>query len=157
MRGLVRRLGLVTRGELRAAEDKIRTMRQRLEAMAERLAQATSASEQLQQARREETQRYKARLEEVESDHARRAARADEAAARAARRIDALEAQLRTRDAELEAAGREETRLEQEVAAAMRDLQIARETLAVVEVKLDILEGAANVLDHRARAGRGID
>jgi len=42
-----------------------------------------------------------------------------------------------------------QTRLER----AERDLTTAREHLMIVESKLDILEGAANVLDARTRAG----
>ena len=36
--------------------------------------------------------------------------------------------------------------------AAERDLRLAREHLMLVEVKLDVLEGAASVLDRRTRA-----
>jgi hypothetical protein len=42
-------------------------------------------------------------------------------------------------------------RLTQQLAGAERDLVAARESLMAVEVKLDILEGAANVLDARTR------
>lgn len=69
--------------------------------------------------------------------------------------LRALESTLeatRRRLEELEA-GREEAALEARVAAALQDLQAAREALASVEVKLDILEGAANVLDRRTRTG----
>ena len=41
--------------------------------------------------------------------------------------------------------------LAERVAAADRDLILARENLMAVEVKLDILEGAAQVLDRRTR------
>jgi len=42
--------------------------------------------------------------------------------------------------------------LQERLAAAERDLATAREQLMAVEVKLDILEGAANVLDTRTRS-----
>jgi chromosome segregation ATPase len=41
--------------------------------------------------------------------------------------------------------------LQRKLAAAEHDLATARESLMAVEVKLDILEGAANVLDVRTR------
>ena len=41
--------------------------------------------------------------------------------------------------------------LAERVAAAEQDLILARENLMAVEVKLDILEGAAQVLDRRTR------
>lgn len=145
-------LGLVTRGEFRLVEEKLRTMRQRLDKTTERLAQAAAASDELQGARRADAQRHKARVAELEAEQARRAARASEAADQASRRIAALEQDLRKRDADLAAAAREETRLEQQVSAAIEELRVAREALAAVEVKLNILEGAANVLDSRMRA-----
>lgn len=42
--------------------------------------------------------------------------------------------------------------LHERLAVAERDLAAARELLMAVEVKLDILEGAANVLDTRTRS-----
>ena len=41
--------------------------------------------------------------------------------------------------------------LQRRLAAAENDLKVAREALMVIDVKLDILEGAANVLDLRTR------
>lgn len=41
--------------------------------------------------------------------------------------------------------------LKERLATAERELTIAREQLMAIEVKLDILEGAANVLDRRMR------
>lgn len=151
IRRLLRAFGLVSRGNVRVVEEKLRAMRQRLDRTSERLARAEAASHALQQTRRDEARRYKALIAALEAEPGRRTARADEAAARASRRIAALEAALQKRDTELEAAAREETRLEQRVAAALEELRTARDALAVVEVKLDILEGAANVLDSRTR------
>jgi hypothetical protein len=42
-------------------------------------------------------------------------------------------------------------RLREQLAATERELMLAREHLMSIEVKLDILEGAANVLDARTR------
>lgn len=150
---ILRALGLVSRAEFRAVDEKLRITKQRLTDTSERLAQAAAASDGLQQARREEARRHKSRVAELESEQARRAARASDAAEQASQRIAALEKELRKRDAELEAAVRQETALEQRVAAAIEELRAAREALAAVEVKLDILEGAANVLDRRTRTG----
>lgn len=74
-------------------------------------------------------------------------------------RVARLEAEVRERERLLEAC---RTAAEQEQATdftAMqarlidteRDLALAREHLMAIEVKLDILEGAANVLDARTR------
>jgi hypothetical protein len=43
-------------------------------------------------------------------------------------------------------------KLRQQLADTERELMLAREHLMAIEVKLDILEGAANVLDVRTRA-----
>lgn len=154
IRRLLRRLGLVPRSDLQRAEEKLRAMRQRLEKTAERLAQATVASAQAHEARREEARRYKSRVAELESARDRQEARARDAAVHASRRIAALEQELRARDAQIEAAAREESLLERRVTSAMEDLAAARASLAGIEVKLDILEGAANVLDARVRPTR---
>jgi hypothetical protein len=42
--------------------------------------------------------------------------------------------------------------LQTQLAATERELMVARDHLMAIEVKLDILEGAANVLDLRTRA-----
>ena len=124
-----------------------------MEQTSERLVQAAATSDELQQRRRDDARGHKTRLAEIEAEHASRAARAREAAEHASRRIATLEEELRRRDADVAAVLREETMLEQRVTAALQELRTAREALALVEVKLDILEGAANVLDNRTRTG----
>lgn len=157
LQGFMRRLGFVTRKELVLLEEKLRAMRERREKATQRLAEAAAMTERLQQARRDDAQRYKARIAELESEKERRAGEAQAAAARASQHIASLEEELRKRDAELEAAAREEAPLEQRVVAATVELQAVLESLAVIDVKLDILEGAANVLDRRMRAaGAGL-
>jgi septal ring factor EnvC (AmiA/AmiB activator) len=64
--------------------------------------------------------------------------------AKAAEKLEALVEKLRRRDLELQ-------KLREQLAVVERELTAAREQLMVVEVKLDILEGAANVLDARTR------
>jgi hypothetical protein len=79
-------------------------------------------------------------------------------AATAAARVKALEVQLKehARDEarlqrKLERA-RGQSELIAQLADTERELLLAREHLMAIEVKLDILEGAANVLDLRTRA-----
>jgi chromosome segregation ATPase len=60
-------------------------------------------------------------------------------------KLKGLAEKLQQRDAELE-------KLRDRLATAERELSVAREHLMAVEVKLDILEGAANVLDARTRS-----
>ena len=147
IRQVLRRLGLVTRGQLHAVEDKLRGARQRLAEAAAREA-----------ARRDEAKRHKARLTELESEHERRMARSREAASEAANRIAALEGRIASleqkstqRGLRAEAAAREDAALDARVTSAMQELARARGDLVAVEVKLDILEGAANALDARLR------
>lgn len=45
----------------------------------------------------------------------------------------------------------ERTKLREQLARNQKELMLAREHLMAIEVKLDILEGAANVLDARTR------
>jgi len=45
----------------------------------------------------------------------------------------------------------ERTKLREQLAHNQKELMLAREHLMAIEVKLDILEGAANVLDARTR------
>jgi chromosome segregation ATPase len=65
--------------------------------------------------------------------------------AKRAEKYKAIAEKLQQRDSEFE-------KLRERLAAAERDLAVAREHLMTVEVKLDILEGAANVLDARTRS-----
>ena len=53
--------------------------------------------------------------------------------------------------AKMRARREEMNNLRARLAAAERELVVAREHLMAIEVKLDILEGAANVLDARTR------
>ena len=48
--------------------------------------------------------------------------------------------------------GSDGARLREQLASTQKELVLAREHLMAIEVKLDILEGAANVLDARTRA-----
>lgn len=81
-----------------------------------------------------------ARVKELERETARQAHAITKAHAAAERE--------RHRDEDI-------TRLREQLAGTERELILAREHLMAVEVKLDILEGAANVLDARMRAAVG--
>ncbi len=52
----------------------------------------------------------------------------------------------------VEGADSEPARLREQLANNQKQLMVAREHLMAIEVKLDILEGAANVLDVRTRS-----
>jgi chromosome segregation ATPase len=108
-----------------------------------RAARATQAVEEA----RVETRDWKAKagaaekhLNDAERDAARQSARAEKIKAD-------LGAQLETERGRLAEFQAMRTRL----ADAERDIAVARDHLMAVEVKLDILEGAANVLDARTR------
>ena len=80
---------------------------------------------------------YQAKIEEAEK--ALRSQQAD--AAQQLRRVEKLTGEV----------DRLRTESRQKLETVKRDLTIAREALMAVDVKLDILEGAANVLDLRTR------
>jgi chromosome segregation ATPase len=63
-----------------------------------------------------------------------------------------LEKAQHRHQSDMTGAGEEIDALRARIAAMSQDLEIAREYLLLVDVKLDILEGAANVLDLRLRA-----
>jgi chromosome segregation ATPase len=107
------------------------------------------------------TRRYEMLVEQVKQ--ARGAADQWKAkAAESVARVKALEADINhmTRQAEksevslarLRQRQEDADRLRAQLANAERELMVAREHLMAIEVKLDILEGAANVLDIRTRA-----
>jgi predicted nucleic acid-binding Zn-ribbon protein len=69
------------------------------------------------------------------------------------RRVSSQKVEQRQREIDEAAAKRAAAfeELQRRLAAAEHELMIAREALMAVDVKLDILEGAANVLDLRTR------
>ena len=83
-------------------------------------------------------------------------------ATKALRRERALEDEVRSLEKRLQKQSRwmatateqqsgELTAIEEQLAETQRELTLTREHLMTIEVKLDILEGAANVLDARTR------
>jgi hypothetical protein len=100
-------------------------------------------------------------IEELKAGSAAWKARAGDAMARA----KSLEAELKEHKKLADRAKNEAeksvvrdaafTDLKERLASAERELVMAREHLMAIEVKLDILEGAANVLDVRTRTAIG--
>lgn len=150
--GVLWRLGLVRRVRYqKAVEDLTKTqsrldkikaehekLRKEIEAARERADQMASALKRAQQDAKEwdqRTERFKSDLERKRKDMTEKFERDQH------RRLE-IE---RKQQIEFES-------LRQRLAIAERELVIARENLMAVEVKLDILEGAANILDARIRA-----
>ena len=154
IRRLIRQAGLVSQGELRATQDKLRQVRERLERTLLQVTDATAAAALDKRGHAEEIRRYAQKLATLNAEHEREVSRTRDAAAKAAQRVAELEEELRRRDAGLADAAREAASLEARVEAATQDLERAREHLRSFEMKLSILEGAANVLDLRLRAAR---
>lgn len=129
-------LGLV-RATAHAALDE---QRRKADARAAKLAETVDAS-------RGEARDWKAKAADAE----KRARDFEREAAKQSERGEKVRADLagqleteRARVAELLA-------LKQRLADAERELAVARDLLMAIDVKLDILEGAANVLDGRTR------
>jgi chromosome segregation ATPase len=96
---------------------------------------------------RTEVRDWKARASEAEkraTDSAREAARQSERAEKIKADLTIQLDTERGRVAEFQA-------MRQRLGAAEREVAVARDHLMAIEVKLDILEGAANVLDRRTR------
>ena len=77
-------------------------------------------------------------------------AKADQAHA-ALKQVQSIATETRQKLERAEARAADLQLLQQRLAESERALTIAREQLMAIEVKLDILEGAANVLDARTR------
>lgn len=136
-------LGYVPREELTTTRQKLEHLRQQVDAARRQLAEKTAevkqlraAADLLQKSRRDEQQRYEALLARFAAVQGRRVAQTAQLAAR--------EQGLRDRLSEIAA-------IDARVVRTADDVELARDVLASVEVKLDILEGAANVLDRRLR------
>ena len=143
LRGLAQRLGYVPRRELTTTRQKLDQLRDQFDTARQQLAEKTievkqlrAAVDKLEKNWREEHRRYEALVARFAEAQERRVVQAGQLAAR--------EQDLRDRLSEI-------TAIETRIARTADDVEVARDTLASVEVKLDILEGAANVLDRRLR------
>ena len=135
------RLGLVRRARYKKAIEDLKRTQARLdkvvahgESLRAEMRAARERAENLAQASKEEHQKLKADLERKREDLN------DKFESDQRRRVE-VDQQRRS---DFEA-------LQQRLKTTARELAIARESLMAVEVKLDILEGAANVLDGRTR------
>ena len=139
-------MGLVTEGKYAVAIERLK----KAEARALKLAQHVREA-------RAETQTWKSKTAEAQDALRKAQARAAEAIQKA--EAKAADAQRQARRAEairVEAERRAQKTIDlegmqKELERSEHELLLAREQLMAVEVKLDILEGAANVLDTRTR------
>ncbi len=138
------RIGLVTVEQLEAKADQLRKstdQQRKSEARAAELAHALDEARASAAAWKTIVEEERARAE---------AARGE--VLRLEHRIEKLTTEAQTDRARLEARREKDAeRIQLRLDAAERDLRHAREHLMLVEVKLDVLEGAANVLDQRTR------
>lgn len=144
LRGLVYRLGYVPGAVAQAKEEKLRAREEKLR---EQLRAMQEERQREAEARRDDSRQHEIGMAKLVSEHERRLAKATEEISKSARQRAAFEERL-------EATVREGQAMAERVEVATRELVIAREHLMAIEVKLDILEGAANVLDGRLRAAR---
>lgn len=134
--GVLRALGLVPAARLMEAVERLRKSESRVESVSRKLEEVLSESCAL-----------RTKLEEAH----RRLKDAEDHAARETQRFRKLEADAARQAARERKRAVDVPALESRLDNAERDLTVAREHLMAVEVKLDILEGAATVLDSRTR------
>ncbi|HEY1303426.1 MAG TPA: hypothetical protein VGF24_07765 [Vicinamibacterales bacterium] len=114
-----------------------------------RVARYTEALEQQKKAE-SRALRLEQQLETSREDSRGWKAKADQAH-EALKQVQSIAAETRQKLERAEARAVDLQALQQRLAESERALTIAREQLMAIEVKLDILEGAANVLDARTR------
>lgn len=151
---LLNLLGLVTARRYALAAAKLREAEGRADKMTKLLGEARAEAHGWKIKANEAIQRGKA----VEKDLARQMALAKDYERDVDKRRNEVEKHKRESDrmrAEVERIRKTIVDLEQlrgRLAGAEHEIAVAREHLMAVDVKLDILEGAANVLDSRTRA-----
>ena len=153
----VRHLTAVQR-QLRDAEGRFKTVKQERDQLR---VEAEQLRAKLAEQVKGEASRHKAKLDEARTDMERWKSAAGEAQRalkkikaqgdKQAERANRLQAQRERDNEQDERRSREFDSLAKRLELAERQLIVAREHLMAVEVKLDILEGAANVLDARTR------
>ena len=134
--GLLRFAGLVTAARHAETAEALRNAQSRVESISRKLEET-----------RAEVQACRSKLEEAH----RQLQQADERAAREAQRLEKLKADMERQVAREQKRTSEFPALELRLDDAERTLVAARDHLMSAEVKLDLLEGAANVLDARTR------
>jgi chromosome segregation ATPase len=136
--GLFRTLGFVRADRYTAAEQQLR----KAQAHAEKLAQSGEDAKRENREWKTKAGDAERRMRDLEREVARQTERVEKVRADLAAQLESE----RARVVELQDA------LRQRLVESDRDLLVARDHLMAIEVKLDILEGAANVLDGRTRA-----
>ena len=140
--GLLNALGLARAASMTALTERLRKCEARAEALARKLEEARSEARSWRQRAEEAQQRVKG---------------AEKEAAKESQRLRKVRADVEKEVAREKQRTVDVATLDQRLDEAERDLTIARDHLMAIEVKLDILEGAAQVLDTRTRqllAGR---
>jgi chromosome segregation ATPase len=152
LRQLLSSFGLVRRAQYQAAVDRARKLEERMAALTE-ARDACRKDVASWKKRAEETARSLSRAKE---DAAHHAARAQKLQARLEKEVTRLEEHVardrRRHEMKDQVYSTELETLKHRLDSTQRDLTATRESLMTVDVKLDILEGAANVLDVRTRA-----
>ena len=128
MKSTLKKFGVIGPRHYRHLRDQIEKAQARNARLVEELAEAKSAVRELK-AQAENTAKALHRREE-DAQHQQQ-------------RADKISAEL----------DRVKSESRQKLETVKRDLTLAREALMAVDVKLDILEGAGNVLDLRTRGG----
>jgi chromosome segregation ATPase len=147
---VLEKVGLVTVGRHRALAAKLRDVESRVKALAAAEARASKLAVLVEELRAESSE-WKAKRDEA----LKQAQTALKENAHQTQRLEKLRVdadKLRERLARARTSHEELTVLQARLGEAERELTLAREHLMAIEVKLDILEGAANVLDTRTRS-----
>lgn len=132
-------VGLVTAGRYRTLDAKLRDVESRAKKLATLVEDARAEAKEWRAKALEASKQSKSMTKQASHQSARIEKLAVECG-----RLRAELTRARTTQQELEA-------LSARLVDAERDLDGSREHLMAIEVKLDILEGAANVLDTRTR------
>lgn len=145
LKRLRNRIGLVTLEQMEAKAEQLRKSTEQQRKADARVAELTRALDEARAsaaAWKSMVEEERARAEAARSEVLRLEHRIQKLT------VDAEADRTRTEARRAKDAERVQLRLD----AAERDLRLAREHLMLVEVKLDVLEGAASVLDRRTRA-----
>jgi chromosome segregation ATPase len=147
---VLEKVGLVTVGRHRALAAKLRDVELRVKTLAAAETQASKLAVLVEELRAE-SKEWKAKRDEA----LKQAQAAIKENGHQTQRLEKLRGEVdkfREQLARARTSHEELTVLKARLVEAERELSLAREHLMAIEVKLDILEGAANVLDTRTRS-----
>jgi chromosome segregation ATPase len=147
---LLNSLGLVTAGRYGVAVARLREA----EAHAKKLTKAVEASKADARAMKVKADELTQRLKVIEKDESKHTREAERLKLEFEKRGEGQQREAARLAAEVERLKKQNVALESlrvKLAEAEHSLGLAREHLMAIDVKLDILEGAANVLDARTR------